>query len=99
VSLYIREVKQLRAQLQPGAGYTQELKDGFTATLRGVGAFFMELFKFVVIALPAIVLLAVVFFVVFFIVKRKRARRAKRADADAASRGDAGAAAAAESDK
>jgi hypothetical protein len=78
VSLYIREVKQLSDQLQPSAGYAQELKSGFVATLRGIGAFFMEVFKFVVITLPALVLLAIVAVVALILVKRARARRAKR---------------------
>ena len=56
VILRIFEVKQLRAQLQAGDSYAQELKGGFSATLRGIGAFFMEAFKLLVIALPAIVL-------------------------------------------
>ncbi|MDR2089420.1 MAG: DUF4349 domain-containing protein [Clostridiales Family XIII bacterium] len=84
LSLYIDEVKQLRTQLQPSAGYAQELKDGFVATLRGIGVFFMEIFKFAVIALPAILLLAIAALIVLFIVKRTRARRAKRTDTEGA---------------
>ncbi|MDR2770969.1 MAG: hypothetical protein LBB57_02910, partial [Clostridiales Family XIII bacterium] len=49
-------------------------------TLRGVAAFFMELFKFAVIFLPVIVLIAVIALAVFFIVKRLRSRAEKRGE-------------------
>jgi hypothetical protein len=78
VSLYIREVDRLSSQLQPGKTYGQELSEGFIGTLRGIGTFFKELFKILVVALPALVILAVLALAAFFIVKRARARRAER---------------------
>jgi hypothetical protein len=73
VNLYIDEVDRLQEQTRVDRSYAQELGDGFTGTLRGVGTFFMELFKLVVAALPVLVILAVLALAAFFIVKRTRA--------------------------
>jgi hypothetical protein len=75
VNLYIDEVDRLQEQIGIDRSYAQELGDGFTGTLRGVGTFFKELFRLVIAALPVLVVLAVLALAVVFIVRRTRARR------------------------
>jgi hypothetical protein len=89
VTLYIREVDRLSTQVQPGKTYGQELSEGFVGTLHGIGAFFKELFKIVIVFLPALVLLAVVAFAAFIVVKKTRARRATKRAAREETNGDA----------
>jgi hypothetical protein len=78
LGLYIKEVERLSAQAQPGRTYGAELGEGLAATLRGVGAFFKGLFKFIVVILPVLAILAVAAFAFFRARKLVRARRAKR---------------------
>jgi hypothetical protein len=75
VRLHINEVERLQEQTLVDRGYASELGDGFMSTLRGVGAFFKDLFRLAVTALPVLVIIAVVLFAVFVIVKKTRARR------------------------
>ncbi|MDR1246278.1 MAG: DUF4349 domain-containing protein, partial [Clostridiales Family XIII bacterium] len=82
VNLYINEVDHLQEQTKIDRSYAQELGDGFTSTLRGIGAFFKELFRLVFAALPVLIILAVLAFAAFLIVKRTRARGRARAEAE-----------------
>jgi hypothetical protein len=88
VHLYINEVERLHEQ--PGRSYAQEIGDGFNASMRGIGAFFREAFKFLVIALPVLVLLAVVALAAFLIVKKARAPRVERKEREHERDGDGG---------
>jgi hypothetical protein len=79
VYLYINEVEQLQEQTKLDRSYAQELGDGFSATLRGIGSFFREAFRLAVAALPVIFLLAVIAAAAAVIAKNVRAYLKKRA--------------------
>ena len=61
----------------------QRIKEGFTGSLNGIGVFFVELFVWVVSALPVLVILAIVGVILFFIIRgahrRRKARKANKA--------------------
>ena len=67
--LWIREVEEYTERTQPP--YWARIGDGFMTTIRGVGRFFMNLFAWLIIYAPVLVILAGVAVVVWIIVKRK----------------------------
>lgn len=70
VVLTIREVAELSEEQPPiQRTYWEELRDGFNATLKGIGEFFKGLFKGLVIALPVLVILAVIAIIVIVIIR------------------------------
>ncbi len=84
VTIEIQEVKELTEIHETQRTYWQEVGDGIKSTLKGIGRFFTDLFKGIVIALPVIILLLVIFLVIFFIVracirKNRKKNAAKRA--------------------
>ena len=70
VVLNIREVAELTEKEPPlQRTYWEEIRDGFNATLKGVGNFFKSLFKAIVIALPVLLILAVIVVVIIVIIR------------------------------
>ena len=79
LALSIREVEQFTEPTLIHRTYWQQIGDGFMATIRGVGRFFMNLFMWVIVAAPVLVILAIIGFVIFIIARKKlRAAEAKR---------------------
>ena len=82
VTLYIREVEIYTDRPELHRTYWQQIGDGFMATVRGVGSFFMDLFKWIIIAAPVLVILAVIGVGVFILVRIKlRKIKEKKKDA------------------
>jgi hypothetical protein len=57
--------------------YWSEVGSGFTATVKGIGSFFKSVFKYLIIALPVLVVLAVIG-VIALAVMRKRSKTAMK---------------------
>ena len=72
VSLYIYEVERY-TEIVPvqQRTYWQQIGDGLTATTKNVGEFFMNLFKWLVINLPVLGILAIIAVVIIIIVRRR----------------------------
>ena len=78
--LNINEVEEYIEQTPIVRGYWEQIGDGFVSSLKGVGNFFKNLFKNLLIALPYLVLWAVILFVAFLVIRAiVRARRARKA--------------------
>ena len=78
VSLYIYEVEELTPVVQTHRTYWQQMTDGLKDTLAGVGNFFKNLLKFLVVASPVIVIIAVIAIVIIVIYKRYMKRVNKK---------------------
>jgi len=80
VSLYIREVEEFTEQPQLNVSYWQQIEDGFLATIRSVGQFFMDVFKWLIISAPVILIYVVIILIVLLIIRQKiRSAKKKRA--------------------
>jgi predicted small lipoprotein YifL len=85
VVLTLREVAELTEPEPPlQRTYWDEIRDGFNATLKGIGEFFKGLFKGIVIALPVLLILAVLAVAVIVIIRlvNKRNRTKNNQDTD-----------------
>ena len=76
LTLSIREVE--RYTEGPDRSYWQQIGDGFTSTMRGVGRFFMDLFRWLIVSAPVLVLLAVVAVLITIIVRKRIKTIAKK---------------------
>lgn len=76
ISLSIYEVEEYTPEPEPS--YWQRLGKGFVRTLEGVGEFFMDLFRFLVVNLPVLVLLGLGAWLVIFLVRRSRRKKANK---------------------
>lgn len=81
LSLYITEVTLYSKDNTPTVSYGEQLRQTFSHSLYAMGEFFKDLFKFLVGALPALVVLAVIAVPIVLIV---RAAQKKRRAASAA---------------
>ncbi|MDR1300011.1 MAG: DUF4349 domain-containing protein [Oscillospiraceae bacterium] len=72
VDLYIREVAELSEEVPVVTTYWSEVGSGFTATLKGIGLFFKSVFKYLVIALPVLVVLAVIGVIALAVMRKRR---------------------------
>ena len=71
LTLYIYEVAKLSEIAPPlQRTYWQQIGDGLGSTIKSVGNFFMELFKWVIVNLPILAILAVIVVVVVIVSKR-----------------------------
>jgi len=81
LTLNIREVEQFT---EPTDSYWRQIGDGFMSTIRGVGRFFMNLFMWLIISAPVLVILAVIAVAALIIIKRKlRSIKSKKEKAPA----------------
>ncbi|MCL2221620.1 MAG: DUF4349 domain-containing protein [Oscillospiraceae bacterium] len=82
VNLNINEVEVFTEQPLIHRTYWERIGDGFVATLRGIGNFFMSLFMWIIVSAPVLLILGVIAVVVVIIVKRSiRASKNKRMQA------------------
>ena len=77
VTLTIQEVEEIRERVEYQRTFGEELRDGFNSSLRGIGRFFRDLFKWIVVNLPVLVVLAVIVVALVLVIRllRRRARR------------------------
>ena len=76
VELWIYEVAVLSSESQTAVTYWSGVSAGFSGTLNGLGEFFKALFKFIVAALPVLVVLAVILITALLLLKKARKKRA-----------------------
>lgn len=80
IRLNIQEVKEYTQTAEPETVW-QRIGDGFMKSLKGVGNFFKELFVFLVVASPYLVLIAAIALaiagIIRFSIRRNRKKRAK----------------------
>jgi len=70
VTLFVREVETLTEFTPIHRSYWQQIGDGLTSTLRGVGTFFKNLFKGIIVALPVLIIIAAVAIVCIILIRR-----------------------------
>jgi len=78
LTLNIREVEQYTERVEIHRTYWQQIGDGFMSSMRGVGRFFMELFKWLIVSAPVLIILAVIAVAVIIIVRKKMKSIAKK---------------------
>ena len=71
VTMSIREVEIYTEPTELYRSYWQQISDGFMATLRSIGRFFMNLFMWIIVAAPVLVILAVIAVVILLIIRKK----------------------------
>ena len=78
--LFIQEVEKLTEYTPIQRSYWQQVSDGFRGTMRSIGEFFKELFKWVVVNIPVLIILAVIIIAAVIVIKRllKRSRSRMR---------------------
>ncbi len=75
LSITVSEVALFTEDNTSTLSYGQQLKEAFTRSIKGVGRFFKDFFKFLVGAFPVLVVLAIVAIPVFFIVRAARIKK------------------------
>ena len=71
LTLYIQEVEKLTETAPTHRTYWQQIGDGFQLTVKNIGAFFMDVFKWLAVNLPVLVIIAVVVVIVAIILGKK----------------------------
>jgi len=80
--LSINEVEIFTEQPLIHRTYWERIGDGFMATLRGIGNFFMSFFMWIIISAPVLLIIAAIVVAILIIVRRKiRANKNKRMQA------------------
>lgn len=74
IHLNISEVKEYTEVTEPETVW-QRIGDGFMDSLKGVGTFFKELFVFVIVASPYLVLIAAICLVLLFALRKRKQRK------------------------
>jgi len=81
LTLSISEVEEFTEITELHRTYWQQIGDGFMSTLQGVGRFFMDFFKWLVIAAPVLVILAIIAVIILIIIRRvNRSSEKKRSE-------------------
>jgi len=70
LTLSISEVEEFTEITEIHRTYWQQIGDGFMSTLNSVGRFFMDFFKWLIIAAPVLVILAIIAVIVIIITRR-----------------------------
>jgi len=76
LTLDIREVEQFTEIDE--LTYWQQIGEGLVSTLKGIGRFFMNLFKWLIVSAPVLLILAVIAIVTFIIIRRKLRKMKKK---------------------
>lgn len=77
VTLRIVEVSELTEQVPTQRTYWERLRDGFNTTLKGIGEFFKSLFMGIVVALPVLLILAVIAIVSLVLIRMTHKKKNK----------------------
>ena len=77
IHLNVSEVTEYTQVTEPETVW-QRIGAGFVKSLKGVGNFLEELFVFVVVAIPYLVLTGAILFVIQFLIRLKKRRKAKK---------------------
>ena len=71
ITLNIWEVEEFTEITEPGRTYWERIGDGFMSTLRNIGRFFMNLFMWIIISAPVLILLIVIAGITLLIIRWK----------------------------
>lgn len=71
LSISIREVEEYTEPTPVHRSYWEQVRDGLMATIRSTGKFFTDLFKWFIVNLPVLIILAVITVVTVLIVRKK----------------------------
>jgi len=71
LTLNIREVEQFTERVEIHRSYWQQIGDGFVSTIRGVGRFFMNLFMWIIVSAPVLIIIAIVVVAALIVVRWK----------------------------
>ena len=71
VTLSIREVEEFTEQPKINVSYWQQIANGFMATMRSIGQFFMDIFKWLIVSAPVLIMIAVIILVVLILIRQK----------------------------
>ena len=81
VSLQIREVEEFTEPPELNPSYWKQIADGFMSSIRAIGKFFMDLFKWLIVSAPVLIILAVIAIAVLLIIRWKlRAIKKKKGE-------------------
>ena len=69
--LYISEVERYTETVPIQQTYWQQVGDGLSSTIKGIGGFFTGLFKWLIVNLPVLIILAAIIVAIVVIVRRK----------------------------
>ena len=89
VTLTVNEVEELTPYVPVHRSYGQQIADGLKDTLRGVGNFFKNLLKFIVVSSPVLVILIIIAVVIIILYRRYSKREKARLEAAKAAKADA----------
>jgi len=78
ITLSITEVEHYTERVEIHRSYWQQIGDGFMSTMRSVGRFFMNFFKWLIVSAPVLVILAVIAIATLIIVRKKLKSLAKK---------------------
>ena len=71
LTLYIREVEKLSEIVPIQQTYWQQIGSGLQSTTTGIGEFFTNLFKWFIVNLPVLIILAIIIVAIVIIVRRR----------------------------
>jgi len=71
VTLSIWEVEQFTEIQETERTYWQQIGDGLSSTMRGIGRFFMNVFMWIVVSAPVIIIVVVIALIVALVVRAK----------------------------
>ena len=71
LTLNIREVEQFTERVEIHRSYWQQIGDGFMSTIRGVGRFFMNLFMWIIVSAPVLIIIAIVVVAALILIRWK----------------------------
>ena len=78
LTINIREVEEYTEPTLIHRTYWQQIGDGFMTSVRGVGRFFMDLFRWLIVSAPVLILLAIIGVVIFLITRRQIRKYAEK---------------------
>ena len=78
IHLSVEEVKEFTEVEEEPDTVWQRIGKGFVKSLKGVGNFLVEVFVFLVVAIPYLVLTGAILFVIQFLIRLKKRRKAKK---------------------
>ena len=71
VSLSLREVEEFTEQPTFNPSYWEQISEGFIATISGIGQFFMDVFKWLIVSAPVLIIIAVLLIAAVIIIRKK----------------------------
>jgi len=71
MTLTIWEVEEYTEHIPFNPSYWEQISEGFISSLRGIGRFFMNLFMWLIVSAPVLIILAVIAIIALIIIRKK----------------------------